>query len=114
MGRHCGGMSAQGFHQLAEMQGSESALDCAFGQAGFFGQHAQAGVDRSPALPSGAAGKIKIDEECRRLLIVSHDIAHQHIQNVIIDRYGLMEARHNFILYAIPINGQHFSHWNDP
>jgi hypothetical protein len=48
------------------------------------------------------------------LLIVSHDIAHQHIQNVIIDRHGLMETRHNLILYAIPINGQHFSHWNDP
>jgi hypothetical protein len=28
------------------------------------------------------------------LLIVSDDIAHQHIQNVIIDRDGLMEARH--------------------
>ena len=98
MGRHCGGMSARGFHQLAEMQRSESALDCAFGQAGFFGHHAQTGVDRSPALPSGAAGKIKIDEECRRLLIVSDDIAHEHVQNVIIDRHGLVEARHNRIV----------------
>jgi hypothetical protein len=47
------------------------------------------------------------------LLIVSDDIAHQHIQNVIIDRDGLMEA-HNCILDAIPINGQHFLHRNDP
>jgi hypothetical protein len=26
----------------------------------------------------------------------------------------LMEARHNCILDAIPINGQHFLHRNDP
>jgi hypothetical protein len=32
------------------------------------------------------------------LLIVSDDIAHQHIEDVIIDRHGLMEARHNCIL----------------
>lgn len=95
------------------MQGSEGALDCAFAQTSFIGQHAQAGIDRLPALASGASGKIKIDEECRRLLIVSDDIAHQHIQNVIIDRHGLMETRHNLILYAIPINGQHISHGND-
>ena len=88
-------MSARGFHQLPEMQCSESALDCAFGQAGFFGQHAQAGIDRSPALASGAPGKIKIDQECGWLLIVSDDIAHQHIQDVVINRDGLMEARHN-------------------
>ena len=94
MGRHCGGMCARGFHQLAEMQRGKSALHGTFGEADFFGQHAQAGIDRSPALAGSAAGKIKIDQECGRLLIVSDDIAHQHIQNVIIDRDGLMEARH--------------------
>ena len=98
MGRHRGRMSARCLHQLAEMQRSEGALHRAFGQAGFIGQHAQAGIDRLPALASGAPGKIKIDEECRRLLIVSDDIAHQHIEDVIIDRHGLMEARHNCIL----------------
>jgi hypothetical protein len=47
------------------------------------------------------------------LLIVPDNIAHEHIQNVIIDRDGLMEARHARILGAIPINGQHFSHRNN-
>jgi len=98
MDRHRSGMSARCLHQLAEMQGSEGALDCAFGQTGFVGQHAQAGIDRLPALASGAPAKIKINEECRRLLIVSDDIAHQDIEDVIIDRHGLMEARHNCIL----------------
>jgi len=108
MGRHRGGMSPRCLYQLAEMQGSEGALDCAFGQAGFIGQHTQAGFDRFPALASRTPGKIKIDEECRRLLIVSDDIAHQHIEDVIIDRHSLTEARHDCILHAIPINGQHF------
>jgi len=107
-------MSARCLHQLAEMQRGKSALHGTFGQADFIGQHAQTGIDRSPALASGASRKIKIDQECRRLLIMSDDIAHQHIQNVIIDRHGLMEARHNCILHAIPIKGQHFSHRKDP
>ena len=87
-------MSARCLHQLAEMQGSEGALDCTFGQAGFFGQHAQTGVYRSPALANGAPGKIKIDEECRRLLIMSDDIAHQDIEDVVIDLNCLTEAGH--------------------
>jgi len=95
MGRHRGSMFARCLHQLTEMQRGQGALDCTFGKASFLGQHAQASFDRFPALASGAAGKIKIDEKCRRLLIVSDDIAHQHIQNVIIDRHSLTEARHN-------------------
>jgi hypothetical protein len=47
-------------------------------------------------------------------LIVSYNVAHEHIQNVIIDRHSLMEAWHACILDAIPINGQHFSQRNDP
>jgi len=113
MSRHCGAMSTRCLHQLAEVQCSQGALHGAFGKSGFVGQHAQAGINRSPALASGTTGKIKIDEECRRLLIVADNITHQHIQNVIINRDGLMETRHNCILNAIPINGQHFSPRNN-
>ncbi len=91
-------MRARCLHQLTETQRGKGALHRAFGKSGFIGQHAQAGFDRSPALASGAPGKIKVDEECRRLLIVSDDIAHEHIQNVIIDRHSLVEARHNCIV----------------
>jgi len=73
-------------------------LHRAFGKPGFIGQHAEAGFNWSPALASTAAGKIKVDEECRRLLIVSDDIAHEYVQDVIIDRHSLVEARHNRIL----------------
>jgi predicted enzyme related to lactoylglutathione lyase len=114
MGRDRGAMVARRFHQLADVQCRKAALHRAFGKSGFIGQHAQAGFDRSPALTSSAAGKKKIDEECRRFLIVSDNITHQHIKDVIIDRHGLMEARHNCILDAIPINGQHFSRRDGP
>jgi len=114
MDRHCGPMLARCLDQLAKMQGRKGALHCAFGKSGLIGQDAQAGFDRSPALTGGAPGKIKIDQECRRFLIVSDDIAHEHIQDVIIDRHSLMEARDACILGAIPINGQDFSEWNDP
>ena len=105
-------MRARCLHQLTETQVGKGALHRAFGKPGFIGQHAQAGFNRSPALASGAPGKIKIDEECRRLLIVADNVAHEHIQNIIIDRYGLMEAGQACILDAMPINGQHFSRRN--
>ena len=98
MGRHSGPMSARCFHQVAKVQRCQRALHCALGKPSLIGQHAEASIDRSPALASSAAGKIKINEECRRLLIVSDNIAHEHIQNVIIDRHGLTEARHARIL----------------
>jgi hypothetical protein len=37
------------------------------------------------------------------------DIAHEHVENVIIDWNGSVEARHPRVLPAIPIKGQHFS-----
>jgi hypothetical protein len=37
------------------------------------------------------------------------DIAHHHVENVIIDWNGPAEARHDQVLSAIPIKGQDFS-----
>jgi len=42
------------------------------------------------------------------LLIVPDQIAHQDIQNVIVDWDCFAEARHTFVLLAIPIKGQYF------
>ena len=72
-------------------------------------------------MPGGAAGKIKVNEEGGRLLIMADDIAHEYVENVIIDRNGLVEARHarkekvkrvtllKRQIATIPIKGQHFS-----
>ena len=101
MGRDRGAISARCLHQLTEVQRGKGALHGAFGESGFIGEHAQAGLDRSPALASGAPGKIKIDEECCRFLIVSDNIAHQHVQDVIIDRHDLTKARHKIALWML-------------
>ena len=114
MGRHGGAMIARCLYELAELQGHECGLHRTFGKPGFVGQHAQACFDRLPALTSGAAGKKQIDEERGRLLIVSDDIAHEHVENVIIDRHGLAKARHGRIVAAIPIIGQDFSRRREP
>ena len=62
-----------------------------------------------PVLAGGAAGKIKVNEEGRRLLVMPDDVAHEHVENVIINRNGSVKARHLHVLPAIPIKGQHFS-----
>lgn len=109
MYRHSGAVRARGFHQLPIVQLRHRTLHCAFGKAGFIGQRAQAGFDRLPVLAGGAAGKIKVNEEGRRLLVVPDDIAHEHVENVIIDWHGSVKARHYCDLPAIPIKGQRFS-----
>jgi hypothetical protein len=105
---HGGPVRARCFHQLPILQREHRALNGAFGKAGFISKHAQAGFDRLPVLADGAAGKIKVNQEGSRLLIMPDDIAHQHVENVIIDWNGSVEARHDQVLSAIPIKGQHF------
>ena len=114
-------MGARGFYQLPILQLRNRTLHCALGKASFIGQHAQTGFDRLPVLTGGAAGKIKVTEEGRRLLIMPDDIAHEYVENVIIDRNGSVEARHarkekvkrvtllKRQIATIPIKGQHFS-----
>jgi len=109
MGGHGGAVCARGSYQLSILQLRDRSLHCAFGKAGLVCEHAQAGFDRLPALAGGAAGKIKVNQEGRRLLIMPDDIAHEHVENVIIDRNGSLKASHDWILPAIPIKGQHFS-----
>jgi hypothetical protein len=45
-------------------------------------------------LPGGTAGKIKVNEEGGRLLVVSDNVTHEDIENVIIDWDGLVKTRH--------------------
>jgi len=94
MGRHRSPMSVRRLYQLAEVQRRKRALHGAFGQAGFIGQHAQTGFDRLPVLACSAASKIRVNQKGSRLLIMPDDIAHEHVENVIIDWNGSVEARH--------------------
>jgi hypothetical protein len=106
---HGGPVRARCFHQLPILQREHRALNGALGKAGFIGQHAQAGFNRLPVLAGGAAGKIKINQEGSRLLIMPDDIAHEHVENVIINWNGSAVARQDQVLSTIPIKGQDFS-----
>ena len=94
MRRDGGSMVARCLHQLAELQRRDRCLDRAFGKPGFIGEHAQAGFNRLPALTGGAAGKKKVNEKCRWLLIVTDDITHQDIEDVVVYRNSLAKTRH--------------------
>ena len=102
-------MRAGGFYQLPVLQFRDRSLHGAFGKAGFIGQHAQAGFDRLPVLAGGAGGKIEVNQEGSRLLIVPDDIAHENVEHVIIDWNRSVKPRHHCVLSAIPIKGQQFS-----
>ena len=125
MCRHGGPVRVRGFYQLPILQLHDRTLHCAFGKAGFIGQHAQAGFDRLPVLTGGAAGKVEINQEGRRLLIMPDDIAHEHVENVIIDwnvrwKRGMEEnvyvvTKLRRLRHAtISVNGQHFSRRSAP
>lgn len=58
------------------------------------GNHTETCRDRIPSLADGLAVEIQINQICGRLLVVPDQIAHQHVEHVIVDRNGLFETRH--------------------
>ena len=48
----------------------------------------------APFVSCGVAVKVQGNQKRGRLLIVPDQIAHQDIQNVVVDGNGLFEARH--------------------
>jgi hypothetical protein len=69
-------------------------LDSAFGESSFIGKRAQACFHGLPTLACGAPIKKQIDEEGRWLLIVSDDIAHENVQDVVVDWHSLFKTGH--------------------
>jgi len=86
--------------QLAAAQEIERGLHGAFGKAGGFREHAQAGRHRFPSRARGLALEMEVNQIRGRLAIVPHDIAHQDIEHVIIDRNGFGAAGHELSLEA--------------
>ena len=60
-------------------------------------------------LSRGATKQEQVNQKRGRLLIVRDEVAHQHVEHVIVHRHGLAKARHDGSLIAIPIIGQDFS-----
>jgi hypothetical protein len=76
---------ALGPDQLPAAQEIECGLDGALGEPGFFGQGPQTGGNRSPSRASSLAIEAEINEIRRRLAIVPDDVAHEDVDDVIVD-----------------------------
>jgi hypothetical protein len=68
-------------------------VDGAFGETGFVRDRAHTGADGPPSTSRCLAVQVQINEVGGRFLVVSDQVAHQHIQNVIVDRDALFKAR---------------------
>jgi hypothetical protein len=108
------GVVACGDDQFAAAQVCEGGLDSAFGKAGRVGKRSYARGDRFPFFPHGLAIKTQINQISSWLLIVPDEIAHQDVEDVVVDGNAFAKSRHTALhrqaatLSAIPINGQHF------
>jgi hypothetical protein len=72
----------------------ERGVDGTFGESRCVGDCARTGADRSPFVSRSLTVEVQVNDERGRLLIVPDQIAHQHIENVIVDGNGLSETRH--------------------
>jgi hypothetical protein len=69
-------------------------LHGALREAGRFGKNAQAGSHGFPFLACGLAVEVEINEIRGRLAIVAHDIAHEDVEDVVVDGDGLADTGH--------------------
>lgn len=69
-------------------------MDGAFGQPGCIGDCAHTGADVAPFVSCCLAVKVQVNEIRSRFLVVPSQIAHEHIQHVIVDGNGAFETRH--------------------
>ena len=81
-------------NQLSAPQMYERGVDCAFREPRCIGDCAHTSADRSPFVSCSLTVEVQVNHERSGLLIVSDQIAHQHIQDVIVDGNGLSETRH--------------------
>jgi hypothetical protein len=71
----------------------ERCVDGAFGESGCVGDCAHTGADMPPFVARGVAVKVQVNDERGGLLIVPDQIAHQHIEHVIVDGHGAFVTR---------------------
>ena len=86
---------ALGFDQFATPQQFERSLHGALRQTGFFRERTQTRRHRFPFRAGRAAVEVKINKVGGRLAIVADDVAHQNVEDVVVDGNGLAEARHS-------------------
>jgi hypothetical protein len=70
-------------------------MDGAFGESGCVGDCAHTGANVTPFVSCGLTVQVHVDHKRCRLLIVPDQVAHQHIEHVIVDGNRSFETRHN-------------------
>lgn len=103
MTRRGGGVFALRLDQFPSTQTFERSLNGAFRKPRRLSERAKTRQDRFPFVARGLAVKMQINKIRGRVLIVADDVAHQDIEDIIIDWNRFFEARH-----AILLNGQRF------
>ena len=71
----------------------ERRLDGAFGYSGCVSDRAHTGADAAPFVSCGLAVQVQINHKRGGLSIVADQIAHQRIQDVIVDQNSAFETR---------------------
>jgi len=71
----------------------ERGVDGAFGESGCVGDRAYAGADIAPFVSCSLSIKVEVNHKRGRPLIVPDQIAHEHIQDVIVDGNSTFETR---------------------
>ena len=87
-------MRAGRLNQLPPAQVFERELDRALRESGFLRDRPQAGRDWPPTAPLCGVVEPEIDEKSGRLAIMANQVAHQNIEDVIVDRHSPAETRH--------------------
>jgi hypothetical protein len=67
----------------------------AFGKPSCLSDCAYTGTDVAPSVSRRLTVEVQVNHKRSRLLIMPDQIAHQHIQNVIVEGNGLSKTRHN-------------------
>jgi len=94
MQRHRGGVIAGGLYQFAAAQEFQCGLHGALREAGGFREDAQACRHRFPFSARGLTVKMEVNEIRSWLAIVADDVAHQDIEDVVVDWNCFTETGH--------------------
>ena len=95
MFRNRGSVITSGLDQFAAAQKLERGLHGAFREAGRFRERAQTSGDGFPFRAGCLAVEMEINQIRGRLAIVADDVAHQDVEDVVVDRDSFTESCHS-------------------
>src|ERR1700682_2047168 len=90
-------MIARRLDQFASAQKFQCSLDGALRKAGYVRERAQARRNRLPFNARGLAVEIEVNKIGRRLAIVADDVAHEDVEDIVVDGDHLAKSWHGRI-----------------